>query len=76
MRRMRNTEVYRERRRAAAAVLIAIIATLLDAISNKGSGWPFLQAFGLFLVLAAGPLVLTRVLDTFMESEDDAPHSW
>lgn len=73
---MRNTEVYRERRRAAAAVLIAVVATLLDAVSSKGSGWPIPQAFGLFLVLSTGPMVVTRVLDTFIESEDDAPHSW
>lgn len=73
---MRNTEVYRERRRAAAAVLIAALATLLDAISNKGSGWPVLQTFGLFLVLASGPLVITRVIDTFIEEDDNAPDLW
>lgn len=73
---MRNTEVYRERRRATAAILIAVFATLLDALSNKGSGWSIPQAFGFFLVLTVGPLALVRVLDTLIESEDDAPHSW
>lgn len=75
MRKMLNTEIYRERRRTAAAVLIAVIATFFDALSNKGSGWPVIQAFALFFILASGPLVFTRVLDVFLREDDDAQHS-
>lgn len=72
MRTMRDTEPYRTRRYAAAAVLIAVVATLFDLIAEKGSGWPVFQTFAFFFLLASGPAVVTRVLDIFLESEDDA----
>lgn len=69
---MRNDEIYRERRRTVSAFLIAAIATLLDALSSKGSGWPVIQSFGFFLVLANGPLVLVKVADTLFGKDADA----
>ena len=69
---MRNDEIYRERRRTVSAFLIAAIATLLDALSSKGSGWPVIQSFCFFLVLANGPLVLVKVADTLFGKDADA----
>lgn len=72
MPRLRNTETYRDRRRAASALLIAVVATLLDALSNKGSGWSPVHAFGFFLVLSAGPLVIVRIADVLFDEESSS----
>lgn len=57
--------VYETRRRAVLAVLISTIATVLDLLSSKGSGWSFFSAWGFFTFLTVSPLVLGYVLDEF-----------
>lgn len=55
--------VYQDRRRSSVALLLSLLATVTDAISKHGTGWPILVSFGFFSVLTTAPLTFGKLLD-------------
>ena len=63
-------KVYEDRRRVVAALLLTVIATVADAFSSNGTGWPFLPTLGFFFIMTTGPLAIAKLLNIVGEAHD------
>jgi hypothetical protein len=61
--------IYQDRRRTAIALSLSLVASITDAFSKHGTGWPIVVSFGFFTVLTIAPLTLGKFVDKFSRQE-------